>query len=761
MAQIIFSGEESARFSRLGLALVAAGLKISVEVNGQEPLTKRGLQLEGLVTGGKLDGYLRYLEIREEGSDVVYWVAGSNATRSIACKEIKFDFPGDSLEMIREYALTNQTFLPGIGMSGTAFDAMLIEIDRVMAEKSPENVSFLLNALSNENEDVVLEAALSLRAFASVIIATRTIQSDAETTMLAALNRVQNKDTRIGLAEDLGYVGTDASMGPLASLLRDANEHDHVRWASAIALGRLSAKAVSEEAVVESLIQGLDSPHEWTVAAILLSLARRVGLTNRSRLENIFLGYLSDSKAPRLRLYACLGLSECSPISRQSLEPLGDVLADPKTPGDVRGYAALAISSSLTECDDDFRSKLQLRLKTAIPVRNLALKEPEDIWGLEFIAELTTLLEMNEFSAAVHEGLSESFKDWRAAYYKSMALYEMAEASARRGEGDRGNELLDEALSTLPPSETLPSDAVDAIAFRKDIVKARRKLNQLVYSWAEDILSGTDFDYLEKEFREVSGSYARYSTPPKSSNTKRLSDRELEYLRNTKKLIEVIGLLVALDGHVRSDEIDVNLLRNRISVIVDYLEPLKARFSHSFASSLNELVETSLANLNSADATLAHATMPLADKLRHLRAMIAELRSLVRQATWPMPARVCPVFGLGKGTISVVQEDLKGAGTDKSPYLYPGGMPVILKLQGQIQELVPGGRTTVHLICSTAGNELRQKLHQVEGTYQCSFDISPWVTSALSVTSTVSLKFETRDCSQVIAEVSVHLKRES
>ncbi|MCG7877179.1 MAG: hypothetical protein N0E42_04335 [Candidatus Thiodiazotropha endolucinida] len=76
---VMFTGEESARFTRLAVLAGDAGISLFADVVGREPLTSRLVRIRGTVTNARLDGYMRYIVVEDDGAiNVKYWVGGSN-----------------------------------------------------------------------------------------------------------------------------------------------------------------------------------------------------------------------------------------------------------------------------------------------------------------------------------------------------------------------------------------------------------------------------------------------------------------------------------------------------------------------------------------------------------------------------------------------------------------------------------------------------------------------------------------------------------
>jgi len=831
--EITFTGEESARFAKFAISALEAGITLSVRVEGREPLTSRPVQLKGKVINATLDGYLRHLVMLDEGSQIEHWIAGSNSTRSIASKTVTFIIDEKDWHQLQGFARARHIFVPIVSRGDTHFDPILAKIDEALEGKNDLcTLDFLLKQLQNENELIATESALCLRAFASLMTSDSLIQNDAESKMMEVLKSTKILNARIALAENLGYIGTHRCIPVLAKLLADQREHNHVRWAAAIALGRLP-----DASVVDVLLQGLKNSHLWTVAATLLSLSRRADSQNQSVLDPVFFSYLSTEIDPLLKRYACLGLSKFEKLSTMVLTSLCDIIGDQRTSLDVRGYACLAISSSLLDSSIEFHKQVGLRLeaisKEAIlkgfilkymyclkPNENQCIKngavkdvfrkafevnrvpltsdlvisqkeentwevvdrtttyrikynstelfiytytftksEPELMWGMEFMAELATLLEQYKTAAVFHSMMAKEFKDWRSKYYESLSLYDTAEDAVRQGNRDEVIELFHGAYKELQNLATLPDEAFEIVSFRRDILKARLCLHSIINTW-EDVLNPQDFDSLIDQLHDVAKIYTRYTSQPRRSmGIKNLSERELRYIRATRKLVDVICLLLSLDSNLRRGPCTIADLQTQIEIIVEGLMPLDKDFSNSLARSLHSLVKDVTRRIRAIQDLLTSKNVPPADKLRGIRGLLSEIRTLFSRTTWPMPARTCPVSGLGRGTIKILKEDIPGEGTEKFPYMFLPDTPAILNVVAEIYEMAPGGATVGQVVCDIAGKELVSIIPVAEGPCRISLNLSDVLSPVTSTQCRIALRFESRDCNQTSHEITIYVRR--
>lgn len=752
--EVRFSGEESARFTRFAKAALQLHIEASIRVSGREPLTSRPVQLEGDVIDATLEGYMRLIVVRERESRIEYWVAGSNSTRSIAAREVIFELTDEQFLRLEQLAATGQ-MVPGIPSPHEPANSLWRRLDLAPANQDLKTLEFLLNLLPNQNPDVEREAALTIRAYSSFINKGRQLQVETEAQLLRALTEVQDLEAKIAVTEDLGYIGTFRSVQALGGLLADRKEHDQVRWAAAIALGR-----IPNETVVDALLGGLETHHNWTLAAVLLGLARRSDDQNKSRLEPIFASYLDSASEPLMKRYACLGLSRFDKLDQSTIARLIALLGDNRSPLHIKGYAALAMSSCLRNCDNNILTRLG-RIVSALPVDDNEMSKepiPETIWGLEFMAELATLVELDAVAAKFHQLLASAFSGWRADYYEALSLYELGEACVSTGNGEQARNMFTLASKKLGNLVGQTQEETAIISFRRDIVQARLQMQSIITQWLTTV-DTTTLRGLATDLRTTMRTYARYAAPAvEILGPKRLSEREKQYIINTRILLNAMSAIVELDADFRSGTNDVRLLSSHIGNVSDSLSILRGKFSEYLAQHLQKLVDSIILEVNMTQRYLTSTSLPEEDKLEAIRSLILNTRSLFEKATWPMPARACPISGLGRGRIFILKEDIPGKGTESSPLVYPYGTQPVLNVLVEIDEMAPGGTTVSKVVCSVSGEEYVQAIHAVEGPSRITF-VLPYVLSPVtSISCQVTLRFESRDCHQDAATVQVFLR---
>jgi glucose-6-phosphate dehydrogenase assembly protein OpcA len=426
-SSIQFSGDESIRFVTFARAVLHAELTPLVHITGIQPITSDTVEIDGYITNFRLQGYRRRIIVSERRSKIVYRVGGANSLTSIAAKTVTFRMRDAERSRLVDYAYAEKCFVPGLGLEGEPFHPALVAIDKAIAEKSEANAEVLLALLTHDDDEIAINAALGLRAFAAVFRRTSALQQVAEQSILTVLSSAPGRDAKIALVEDLGYFGTDSSYAALAATLANPNEDDDVRWATALAIERLTEAIGSSDTGVRALLPGLTSKHAETRAATVLSLSRIVQPVHQRDLEPIFAGYLFADD-PALRRHACAGLGQFSDLRPDTVARLCDLVLDPQTPVDVRGPGCLAISTCL-EGNPDVKRRLRTELESAAltNVNVTHVPEPEIVWGLERIEELASALEMHVLLQRIHRLLARCNK-LRAELHIAISLHEKAVA---------------------------------------------------------------------------------------------------------------------------------------------------------------------------------------------------------------------------------------------------------------------------------------------------------------------------------------------
>jgi hypothetical protein len=385
--------------------------------------------------------------------------------------------------------------------------------------------------------------------------------------------------------------------------------------------------------------------------------------------------------------------------------------------------------------------------------------EPEAVWALEFLAELATLLELHDKSAELYAGLSVLFDDWRGSYYEALGLYERGESLVR----ELSNQAVvsyQAALEVLQAIGTTDDDAKQAIEFRSEIIRARMLLQQALYDW-ETTFDPVQLDVLADHLLSVARIFARYGRAvPPVEGVKRLSDRELEYLNGTRRMVEIMASVVSLEALQRRGSSSMEAYRAKVRNIADALKVLSGMFDQ-LARGPRQLAREATDTVNRILGIMENPQATPTQFERSVAALSEELRDKFRSSTWPMPARACPIGGLGRGTLSPIAEDISGDGSVERPYLLPADSPPVFNVLAEITEMAPGGSTRAYVQCNTAGQTVEQPVHAVEGPVRCTFLLPDVLSTVTATRCNFALVFDAKDCSQISGQLEIFIRRET
>jgi len=224
----------------------------------------------------------------------------------------------------------------------------------------------------------------------------------------------------------------------------------------------------------------------------------------------------------------------------------------------------------------------------------------------------------------------------------------------------------------------------------------------------------------------------------------------------------VIAALVALDYRLRATESDADVQKGLLELdqIADATGSLEKKFEGNFAQSLQRLLDVVTSSVRAIGESLRSEKLPLLDKLRLARKSMTQIRSAFWKASWPMPARACPVYGLGRATIGVRREGMKGTGTEADPLMFPHGGPVVVPLSVRVFEMAPGGSTSVALHYRLGASTGTVSIPIVEDQYSCSIHVADSVPTYTAVQLDCTLVFTARDCQQQADNKQVFIRSE-
>lgn len=760
---IFFKGEESARFARFAKVInsLFEAETVRVSLTGREPLTSKYINVKGRVKGAMHNGYRRHVEIIEDDTNKIYWAAGTNATSSVATSNIIFSLTNEQYDLLIEKGKEKRIYIPtlskelGLGKDWVFIDDSIENID----EKNAKHL--LLIVCGNQYSwDLRLEAALCLRSYANFMSRNIRIRGDCETKISKVLqqslddNNVPD-DFRIAVAELIGYVGTRRSESILKNTIIRTNSI-HVKWASVIALGRIDSdtvisffkdelKKMMNDDDIEANDRASVSDSAWVEAALLLCISRRVyeiaDALEQSEYEHIFVYYLNHNNQV-LQRYACLGLTQIGRLTMETIDLLIKKLNNAKQIVDS-GYYAMALLPTFKyphlshvwtdERVNSIKSVLHLLVAHTLESDS----EPDDIWSMENLADLSLEVEDNKLARLFHQNLANVFSDWRYEYYESLSKYEEAEISiSEKRPHDFVRSRFSNAIKSLKIIVEDDDYSKSIINFRTAIIQARFQLFEVLYSWktAKDAEELSNLSNILT--RDVIQIYQQYLF---DNDNQGVSKREIECLRETFEIVKILDMILRLHCRLLSclntnEEIQHQLSNISISITRIIESNSVSMGQNRTLSNLQELINNITKEINDSG------------DFENVLRLMNDISLFANTISWTMPAHMCLLTGLGKGSISVVNEKIEGTGTNRDPFvLQASDSQVFLSIQ---LEVSTGASIATSVICNWPDNQ-RQQLNIVEGVALCSFPIPQTVLKgANKFTMVFTLEFSTNDIIQ-------------
>lgn len=761
-----FTGEESARFARLGKFVTEeAGLHPVVVVDGREPLTARSVELHGRVMSATFEGYVRFLVLREEASGVDYWIGGSNATLSVAAHSVTFVFTQSDLSDLVQLAQQMAVFVPALAGHSTETSEVWRRLDAATSNVDLDTLEFLKESLTSADTDVEREAALDIRAFVALITQNLRLRRDTEQVLLGAIERTKDPSTKIALIENLGYIGTEVCLNPLKRLLDDPRELDQARWAAAIALGRISGGDV-----LPTLMAAVETTRDWTRLGVVLSLTRRAEDVHRSELEPLFRRLATSPENDRnLQRYACVGLSKFSDLETTTIDVLVNLLGDFDLPLAIRGYAALALSTSLRDAEDDSlrdaederRKRISDVLATVSAAEVKTSTGPETIWGLEFLADLASLLDQDSVAAKLYVELAHVFGDWHSQYYQAIAEYQLGEASPLTPDGSAAIHFREayRLLGEIHPEE---SNAKVAIEFRRDIVEARIMLDSCISEWSAAV-NVSVLQHVASGLETVSSTFRRYAQRDFGEATreglKRLSEREVANIAATASLVSIIASFVRFEAEVRSGSLSLSGAAALLQEVLTQLDALESQLGEHHSRAVTPIARETRKRVQEELSLIQDGNLEELTRSQSLRSYLTEMRGLFARTRWPMPAVACPVGGLGRGKLTVVTQ-LEGSGRQDDPYIFPKESPVIINVVAHIEQMAPGAGTGAQILCLMVGHSDPTPVHATDGPAPVSIQLREELIPTYGwAVCKLQLQFYAPHCDQIVDEVQFCVRR--
>jgi len=772
-----FSGEESDRFVKFARIVKETGQLPYVRVFGREPITSMDVVFEGFVKEVVYEGYIRYLVV-ETNDGKIYNVGGSNATKSIAAEKVVFqELPEElrphqisqnEIDLLLQEIQCNQekraqsiarlkrglpflgdkektkivNFLKDYLRSGDA------ESRREIAEflalvATPDILDHMLVLLKDNDPRVRVEVALRFRALEKLIKNSGEKVYDKCVGALIQALHDPDRDVRAYVSEDLGYMFNADAISALLISLND--EDDHVRWASAIALGR-----IGHPRVVPHLVRKITTDQFDRVRQSALLGLGRIGRAAYDECPEMLEALVKtlESGSDVAKSYAAFALGQLGDIATNYIGKLAEALSSANVV-DIRSNAALALGKLVDEITDDQREKIKQRLSEPLDsfLQGEAIS-PYYFWFLEYGGELASSLELHSIASKFYETLGKVSPSWQKTYFEALSKYEQAEEYCEKGEIEGAISLLDTALQELRGCKGYPVDAQEGMRFRTLMVEARKNIVEGIIDWSKAIAD--EYSEAQRKFRAAYKVYATFSVPPTGplQEKKRLTEREVNFIATLKYMAWFGERFIEIElATIAGDTTKAKNLLSNIEVDTD-------RLSERISSSSTAYFQLFVQNIHMKISDLISNIRSEKDELSTIKAIrqgIDSVRQLYCSTSFPLPARMCPVVGLGVAKIGVrVTGAFGGDGSSSSgPMFFTCDAKLVITVDIFVEKRTRSGDRLIFCYLDTEGRTVEADIPVFEGSYMLQLDYGIIQKSFEPLPYRMWLRFQGSDCEQM------------
>ncbi len=752
---IRFTGWESDRFVRFASRSLESGVRPHVQIIGREPITSTPMDLYATVERTIWDGYRRILEIRTQ-NNVLYQIGGSNATRPLAADEVIFR--GNFNETFNLLEDNPQTVVANVfrtasergardlytlglrirhgGYYGSEELASLV--DAICSEEWPADSTIrvsiaellgiielpqviepLVSLLQDESSTVRVEASLRFRGLEPLIkrLGEGSREGGMAIEALTAALSDADEQVRIYAAEDLGYFYNQAAVKKLKEKLADLEEADHVRWATAIALGRTNVRDVGIH-LLAALKRDTATPVKQAALLGLGRAGRNIReLLDPDELVETLLEHATNS-ALGVQDYAAYCLGELDVIRPETIQVLTNLL-EPTKDVALRSNAALAATKALRNISgaNDVTGRIAKYLEAALDVDRPTAWPGSAFheWYLAAAGELAALLDSHGLAARYFQAASLAFAgdSWFATYYRAIAAYEDAERLAAEGELPMALDRLDSAITGLEDVRSTrgfrerASQTESGLEFRLLLARARRDLLRAAGLWKLTPRVEEDFREVEYLFREALTSYRRVDIIGLQRGAKSLSRQESNLVLSLQALAQ-LGIDL-LDLQQRMTELNEARLRLVFGKIRGDVQALVRLAEESRSPSLRETARQlrALSERTYKDNT---EQLPITETIQRF----THDARLLFESSLPTPGN-CPIIDFGEAAVSHVEmpEAIAGDGSPEEPFLFPSGRRMVLQFTVAVAARSKNDRLIFSAVEAPAGSRDTQQEIQV------------------------------------------------
>lgn len=667
-------------------------------------------------------------------------------------------------------------------------EALSPEVCRLVAlHPSDESLAILARALSSDDRGVRREASLALRSMeyqVQLLVSERPYAASLFVgEVRSALDAAPEAETRVYIAEALGYFGVDDEdvLGALTNVLTN-EEDDHVRWAAAVALGR---RSLVDDAIgpLVSVIQS-DS-FVRTRRAALLSLGRLLQRLSADPLrsetqdadwDDLLVVISAALEAPSVgeRTYAAYCLGEVSTSDGR----VGDLLLRHLTEESdfaLRAHLLLALWKVMARGQLGEVHLDGLRRAVGIPAPEGLLEHPAASyreWFSMTALKILAFLNDHERAAQFASLCARAYRRYpaRASYFQGLAEAHQAEWHIQVGETRQALRLLrgaSDRFQRAAGTQTVdvPGDIGDgartSALTRARLVEGREQFLSAVLELDRQVFSKRSLtnDYVAK----LDGARSAFDSVVRSAEETqmveplpgRLASRAgaietVEWQRSLALLAEQVGDLREAIAQGASREtisqslsVLVGSITGRANQAVSTASPSVVACRDALERVVTEAVDAARVD---PDCLFAEATKAVSELLYRM------------QESLPVPDLDHRLIGEGRARLDFLTvAGASGSGTPTDPWLLPPGqrhatlrVAVFVQIRAEDEELIVG-------YDDGFGVQGQASVHIHEGAEVVEFPIPDWDAGSLGLT--VSLRFLFGTAQELVDERTIQLRR--
>lgn len=792
-----FTGYESDRFVRFANRLRKSRINPFVHVIGREPITTTNISFQGEVIQEMWDGYRRFLVVKTSAG-VTYQVGGTNATRPIASEtvlflDVPYSFLSSHFGLNLDDLLAKYVESPQNSSDITDILKYNIRLNMYDDEEKKNIINTMLGFIRSENADIKrdvaellgltdsplvlepmalllgdidrhvrIEAALRFRGLEPVV---KSIGegSDLGQDIIGALIRAlgdTDYEVRTYAAEDLGYFYNEKAVEALLHSLT-FDDHEHVRWAAAIALGR-----TNNQDVAKYLASALEKEKSiYAQQGMILGLGRVGSRITQSELREKLVSNLIDMLTIdelSVQDFAAYTLGEIG-LQQESIEALLTKLT-PEIPFQVKSNVILSLTKLISLYLDNLSviQVIERNLRENLDVQRPA-EWPSSAyyqWFQSGAAELSALLELHELAWKYYQSACIAFSSmpWLSNYYEAIGNYEYAEYLCDQGELYTAREELLKSIGLFEVVEKSSDFLAESektksgLQFKMILARARINLLDAILRWEVPVLREQDYMDIQNFFDQAVNQYRRIDLTGLKTEGKKLTREEENLVLGLMLLSEIGYHLIKLDALTAG--LDDHKLLSGLGTLRVQIKRISDVAAQSRSQSLKRISRVLLDVIKESYDAGSH--LPVTETV----GILIEHAKSAFSNSLPTPGN-CPIIDFGNANMTInLRGSIFGNGTQAYPFVFPANKRIVFEITISVMKRTKNDRLIFMAINPpSTSKDTTQEVPVYESQYTLRpIDYGILAPGVVATRYDFILMFQNQGCSQPVHSPSVWIR---